>query len=157
MVKIMFKRMRILKDKRTVGIIGEYRGKEIEIELSVLQLAKVFQCDKDVLKEQERYGWGSRELEEKCEEIIDIIKRFPNVKIVENKIGVEDISVIDNSKIKYYLNTKENIVKIFGEDLSGWENEGIKIRFPADLYRQDLEGKDFNFILKQDSIELKII
>ena len=147
--------MQILDDERTVKIIGEYKNKEMEIELSVLQLAKVFQCDKKVLKEQEEYGRGSEELEDKCEEIRDIIKKFPNVKIGKNEISAGYISVVNKSIDRDSENMRDQVVKVFGEDLCGWANEGIMILFPVELYNQDLLGKEFDFILKQDSIELR--
>lgn len=147
--------MQILNDERTVKIIGEYKNKEMEIKLSVLQLAKVFQCDKEVLKEQEEYGWGSEELEDKCEEIRDIIKKFPDVEIGNNEIEVGYTSLVNKSLDRDSEDMKDQVVRVFGEDLCGWGNEGILIRFPVELYNQDLQGKEFDFILKQDSIELK--
>ncbi len=148
--------MQILEDERTVKIIGGYKNEEMEIELSVLQLAKVFQCDKEVLKEQEEYGWGSEELEDKCEEIRDIIKKFPNVEIGKNEINVGYTSVVNKSIDRDSEDMKNQVVRVFGEDLCGWGNEGIMIRFPVELCKQDLQGKEFDFILKQDSIELRV-
>lgn len=147
--------MQILDDERTVKIIGEYKNKEMEIKLSVLQLAKVFQCDKEVLKEQEKYGWGSEELEDKCEEIREIIKKFPNVEIGKNEINVGYTSVVNKSLDRDSEDMKDQVVRVFGEDLCGWGNEGIRIKFPIELYQQDLQRKEFDFILKQDSIELR--
>jgi len=156
MIKIKFKKMQLMEDERTVKIIGEYKNEEMEIELSVLQVAKVFRCDKEVLKEQEKCGWGSGELEDKCEEIREIIKKFPNVKIGKNEINVRYTSVVNKSFDRDSEDMKNQVIRVFGEDLSGWENEGIMIRFPVELYKQDLQGKEFDFILKQDSIELRI-
>ena len=127
----------------------------MEIKLSVLQFAKVFQCDKEVLKEQEANGWGSIELEDKCEEIREIIKKFPSGRIRKNEIKVDYVSIKDNSRDRDSSDMKEKIVRIYGEDLSGWENEGIMIKFPVDSFRKDLQGKEFDFILKPDSIELR--
>ena len=147
--------MKILDDERNVQIIGEYKDEEVEIKLSVLQFAKVFQCDKEVLKEQEANGWGSIELEDKCEEIREIIRKFPSGRIRKNEIKVDYVSIRDNSRDRDSSDMKEKIVRIYGEDLSGWENEGIMINFPVDLFRKDLKGREFDFILKSDSIELR--
>jgi len=144
MIKIKFKEMKILENKRTTTIIGEYKKREMKIELSILQLAKAFQCDKEVLKELENEGFGSEELEDKCKEIIEIIKKFPDVKIGKNLINCGYISAREEGKI----------AKIFGEDLCGWNNEGIMVIFPTEVYNKELKGKKFEMILKQDSVEL---
>ncbi|MFA4960042.1 MAG: hypothetical protein WC548_00050 [Candidatus Pacearchaeota archaeon] len=155
MIKINFKKMQILNNERTVKIFGGYKKKEIIIELSILQLAKVFQCDKEILKEQENYGWGSEELEYRCKEIREIIKKFPKVKIEKREIVARYTSVTKKIQNKELEDMKDQIIIIYGEDLCGWENEGILIQFPEELYQQDLREKEFDFVLKQDSIELK--
>ncbi len=147
MIEIKYNDMELLDDSKTVKIIGDYKQKEIIIKLSILQLAKVFNSDKDVLKELNETTWGSTKLEDKCDETKDLVEKFPDVDIKNNEVKVEYISLKPKSKKNSFLN-------IYGEDLCGWRNEGINIRFPKRFYNKELKDKDFYFILKQDSIIL---
>ena len=145
--------MQVLDDGRTVRIKGKYSDEELEIDLSVLQLAKVFQCDKEVLKELEISGFGSEKLEDKCVEIKEVIKKFPNVEIGDFEINAGSVSEI-NERDRYSGKNYQG-VWLVAEDICGWFNEGIRIRFPERLFEQELKGKAFDLILKQDSIELR--
>lgn len=150
MIEIKFKDMKVLKDGRTIRIIGECKGKEIEIELSILQLAKVWNSDKKVLEKLKYEGFGSAELEYECKETVKMVSEFPNINVnLTNKIEI----LYDRVVIRGVM---PDIIMVCGEDLNGWDNEGIRIKFPKELYPDELEEIKFDFILKPNSIELKL-
>jgi len=89
-------------------------------------------------------------LEYSCKETRKLISEFPNVKLPRNRIE------INFPDIRYPRKRPAKKVAIWGRDLSGWENEGIGILFPREIFPKELEKKDFIIILKPRLIELKI-
>jgi hypothetical protein len=151
MIEIKFENMKLLKDERTVKIKGKYKGKRIEIILSILQLAKLWNTDKKVLEKlnDPEFDLGYIDLlEYECKETRKMISKFPNVNLPKNKIEIP-YPYVDTRP------TKQHTIMISGMDLCGWDNEGIYIYFPEELYPNELKEKKFDFILKQNSIELK--
>src|SRR3989344_3704857 len=91
-----FKKMNVSDDELKVSILSEYISEEVTIKMSVLQLAKIFGVDKEVIKEMEGNkccGYGSVELEEKCKEIREVIKKFPEYSGEGKTIIIKDISI----------------------------------------------------------------
>jgi hypothetical protein len=139
MVEITFKEMSLSFDGRTVFIKGDFFGEVVDVKLSVLQLAKVFGSDKIIAQEAEQ-NFGSEELEDKCTETRDVVKNFPNIDVWTNNVELSDCW-IDSSEID------KGIIRIFGENMCGWENKGILIRMSREIYGKVLGGKDFKIIL----------
>jgi hypothetical protein len=154
-MEIKFKKMELKDDEITVKIIGEAFGHKINMKISILQLAKIFGTDQKVGEECESIGFGSFELEEKCEETRELIKKFPNIingwtkEIKFDYVSVEDGLWKDRSK-------DPNIIWIFAEDLVGWDNEGILIDFPKEIYDKMLKGKEFEVFVRPLSLVLSI-
>lgn len=147
---IKFKKINSIEYGRTVEIIGKVRGynEEIKIEMSILQLAKVWRTDKKVVSNVEN-DFGSMEYEDKCEETRKKVTKFPDVKIRDRKIEMGYTSMNK-------LNNKDN-VNIYGEDdIVGWDNEGIRIEIPKKIYDEELNGKEFEVILTPFEILLKV-
>ncbi len=149
--------MKLESDERTVKITGKYKANEVEITISILQLAKVFQSDKKVLKETEKEGFGSTTLEDACEQTRELVKLFPKIKVKPNKVNCGKASVHETPRDRYASKERGNIIKMYGEDLFGWSNEGIIVKVPRELYERDLKERNFNFILKHNAIEFQKI
>ncbi len=153
-MEIPFKEMKLDNDGITVRIIGEAFGYKIPMKVSILQLAKIFGADKEVGEECESIGFGSEELEEKCEETRKLIEKFPNIKVWNNEVKFDYSSVEDSSwKSK---SSNPNIIWVYAEDIVGWNNEGILIDFPKELYDKRLKGKNFEVFVKPFSVKFEI-
>ena len=139
-------------DERTVLIIGDYNNFEIKIKMSVLQLATIWGTDKNVIKELDR-GFGSEELEDRCEEVRNLIKKFPNVKVENNKLVFDSYSFIDETIDRD--SPEKKFVSIFIEDIVGWGNEGIEIKIPKDLYCSKFEKK--KYLTRVEEVNKKLI
>ena len=139
-------------DERTVLIIGDYNNFEIKIKMSVLQLAAIWGTDKNVIKELDR-GFGSEELEDRCEEVRNLIKKFPNVKVEHNKLVFDSYSFIDETIDR--ASPEKKFVSIFIEDIVGWGNEGIEIKIPKDLYCSKFEKK--KYLTRVEEVNKKLI
>ncbi len=152
-MKIEFKEMKLSKDGISVEIKGKSMssfsfGKDVDIKMSILQLAKVWGTDRSVGDELENgEGWGSKELEEKCDETKGEIKKFPNVKFWD-----KEIECYDNGG----PHEREDMITVYGEDLSGWNNEGISIKMKKEVYEKEINGKKFKVILNPMTITLKV-
>jgi hypothetical protein len=133
-------------DDNIVQIIGICQEQEAKAELSVLQLAKIFGSDKKVISEVEN-DFGSVEYEDKCEEIKALIKSFPNIKTAEKEIEFDYVSI---------GNIKENAIEIYAEDIVGWNNEGLRIDFPFEIYDKYLQGKKFKVFMTSNKIKFII-
>src|SRR3989338_1115947 len=153
---LIFKEMKLEEDEITVIIIGEAFGYKIPMKMSILQLAKIFAIDRVVGDECESTSFGSEELEDKCEETRELVRNFPNIKLWNNKIKFDYVSVTDNSNDRDSSDMKDKVVSIYAEDLVGWNNEGIKISFPKELYVKQLKEKKFDVFVKPFSLILKI-
>ena len=144
MVEITFKEMSLSSDGRTVFIKGDFFGEVVDLKLSVLQLAKVFGSDRMIVQEAEN-NFGSEELEDKCNETREVVKNFPKIDVWNNKVELSDCGI--NS-----AEVDKGIIRIFGENMCGWGNEGVLIRMSREIYGKVLEGKDFKIILTPFSI-----
>ena len=139
--------MELSKDGNTVHIDADAFGHKIDITLSILQLAKIFGTDGEVAGEYLKSGFGSVELEDKCNETREFVKAFPNITVWDNKVEFRDISISEGDT--------EETLKIFGEDISGWSNEGIMIIFPKKLYNKTLENKKFRIFVAPFFVDLR--
>ncbi len=139
---------------RLVEINCDCEGQKATVEISILQLARVYRCDKKVLEKLEEQIFGSYELEQECKEILEIIKNYPSVKINRDKIICEDVRFDVNLKERVIFNSENMTCSFYSEDLVGWNNEGILVTIPAALFKEKLDGNAFQFILNQDCIEL---
>jgi len=153
MVTITFKGMDLLKDRNTVKIIGDCFGSLVVIEISILQLAKVFGTDRNIGQEIGS-NFGSKEYEDKCEETREYIKKYPNVEVWDKEIEFKDVSVdIENATRKsMYPET----VGIYAEDIVGWDNEAVRIYFPEKVYNQTLKDKKFKVFVSPFFVEFKL-
>ncbi len=153
-MKIPFKEMKLDDDGIKVRIIGEAFGYKIPMKVSILQLAKIFGRDKEVVEECGKAGFGSEELEEKCEETRGLIEKFPDIKVWDNKLKFDYVSVEDNSWKRKSSNP--DVIQVYAEDLVGWNNEGILIALPKELYDKELRGKQFEMFVKPFLAEFDI-
>lgn len=130
---IFFKSMELFDENNSnsVRIIGDSSGKKVEIEMSILQLAVIFDTDKNVISLMKQSGgFGSHELELKCTETKELVKKYPEITFSNNQL----ISSKDCCFIPYTKDGDEDYGRIIFEDLSGWGNEGISIILPMSLY-----------------------
>jgi plasmid maintenance system antidote protein VapI len=86
--------MELLENQNTVKIIGDCFGHQVTMEISRLQLAKIFGTNKEVLKKVEN-DFGSKEYEDRCEETREYVKKFPEIKVWNNELGFGYVSVED--------------------------------------------------------------
>jgi len=151
---IGFKKMSLNEEGNTVKIIGEVvnppkkYNDEISIEMSILQLAKVWSTDRRKVSKVEN-GFGAGELEDECEETKEEVKNFPNIEFWNKEIKFDFINITGTAK--------EKNMHICAEDISGWSNEGIRIEMPKKIYDAELNDKEFELILTPASIILKTI
>lgn len=147
-LEINFKKMKTKNDGGTAEIEAECENKKCTVELSILQLAKVWNVDKEIVEEAEE-RFGSTELEKKCNEIRKIISKFPKVKIPENKINLDSTSfVIDNKP-----EASKEFINFIGEDLCGWSNEGIIVKMPVEIDKKH-NINFFDMILYPEKVEI---
>ncbi len=151
-MKINFKKMSIEDDERTALIVGDYKNVEIRIKMSVLQLAKIWGVDKNVTEELDR-GFGSEELEDECEEVRALIKKFPNIKVENNKLIFDGYSFIDETIDRDSFEKK--FVSVFVEDITGWSNEGIEIKIPKEIYYLKFGKK--KYLTRVEQVKRKLI
>jgi len=135
MVQIIFKKMKLSEDKRTVFIDGDCYGKEVKIKLSILQLAKVFGTDRELAQDVE-HSFGSEEYEDGCIETRKYVEKFPKISVWDREIEFSGCGGENREK--------KEVILIWGEDMGGWDNEGVQITFPQELYDRILEGKDYS-------------
>lgn len=106
--------LEMVEKENTVIITTQNNG---IIELSILQLAKVFNVDLDVLEEmEEESGFGSVNLEEKCDETRALVEKFPTIDIDEMQLHLSPIAYVKEFGI------------VIAEDIIGWSNEGIRVK-----------------------------
>jgi hypothetical protein len=142
-MKIDFKKIELSKDKNSVEITGT---QDTKIKMSILQLARIWGSDRKITDEAV-FHFGSEKLEMQCNETRELIKKFPNIKLEEKEIKISFVDIL----------TKDNkTLKIFGEDICGWNNEGIKIEMSKKIYDENLDGKEFSMILMPNGIKLEI-
>lgn len=151
--------MRLKEDSRTVQIEGEivnpfkiYKEK-INIEMSILQLAKVWGTDRKAVSKVEN-EFGSEELEDLCEETKEEIKNFP-IEFWNKEIKCGYVNTTDKTNDRDSPDMKTQIVRIYGEDLCGWDNEGILVEIPKEIYDKELKGKKIEMILEPVLIKLR--
>ena len=150
MVEIQFKNMKLL-DERNVSIIGSYKNQEITIKMSVLQLAVLLGTDKGVFEKYLEFNYNPKVLEEECEETRKAVENFSGMKFkrVERICHTVDIYGKPTPFNKYF---EGDIVKIFTEDLSGWDNEGIIIKMPKQIFDSMIGKKEMIIMLTPESI-----
>jgi hypothetical protein len=144
---VTFKTMKRLADN-TVEIIGEFQGQAVPIRLSILQLAKAFGTDKDVVSEVD---FGSAQLEERCTETRAIIERFPDVELNGIEVELTDIGIHQAND-----DLHEHLIVVIGEDLYGWSGEGVQVHLPIPIYERELEGKKYRMVLKARSVDFPL-
>ncbi len=149
-MKIEFRKISLKDDKRTVLIIGDYKGNSIQIRMSILQLAKLFGVDKEVMK---NLIFGSEELEDRCEEVKKLIKKFPYIEVKEQQLDFERYSIIDETTD--IDSPEKEFVSVFVEDIVGWGNEGIRINIPKEIYDSKLEKK--KYLTRVETINKKLV
>ncbi|MGD9276800.1 MAG: hypothetical protein PVJ67_06535 [Candidatus Pacearchaeota archaeon] len=147
---IEFKKMKLNGENMQVKILGESvssnsHGEKVDISMSILQLAKVWGTDREVSDLEN--GFGSWELEKQCEETKKLINKFPEVKFWDKEVECYE------SKIG---GKNGDNIEILGEDISGWNGEGISIEMPFEVYDKEINGKDFDIILTPFTIILRI-
>ncbi len=151
MMKIEFKTIKLSEDENTVFIKGYYKDKEIEIKMSILQLAKLWGTDRKITEELDR-DFGSEELEYQCDETRELVSKFPNIKEENNELDFDCYSIVGSTLDRD--NPERKFVTIFVEDIVGWDNEGIIIKFPTELYNSTFEGKRYQ--TNVETIEKKV-
>ena len=144
MVRTSFRSMRLLDDMNTVKIIGDCLGHRVTIKISVLQLAKIFGTDKEVVQEVGD-GFGSEEYEDRCDETREHIKRFPEIDVLRDELEFGYVSVEDETWAK--RSADPQTIGIYAEDIVGWGNEGIRIDFPKEIFNHKLKGKKFRVLV----------
>jgi hypothetical protein len=129
MMKIMYAKAELIEEDRTVRFLSSFDGNEIIVEMSILQLAKIWGNDKNLF---EYLVFGDEDLEDKCMETKKKLLEFPSVKVRNNKLLFQDFS-LTKRKEKFLL---------FVEDINGWGNEGIRIYVPINFYDNFLKNKN---------------
>jgi uncharacterized secreted protein with C-terminal beta-propeller domain len=142
-MKIDFKKIKLSKDKNSVEITGT---PDTKIKMSILQLARIWGLDKKITEEA-LFHFGSEKLEMQCNETRELIKKFPKIKLEGREMKISSVDI---------LTKDDKILKIIGEDLCGWNNEGIKIEMSKKIYDKNLDGKEFSMRLNPKEIELRI-
>ena len=146
MTSINFEKMELSEDEKSVIITGECSGREVTIELSILQLAKVFGADKGLAEEVER-EFGSEELEGKCEETKNLVYGFPHISVWNTSIELTVTGEEVDGK---------NVI-IMAEDLGGWDNQGVRIYLPIDLHSSTLKEKIYTAFISPFEITFEFV
>ena len=102
--------MRLVNYGRSVVIDGESVspnswGEKAEIKMSILQLAKIWGTDRISVSEVED-SFGSDELEDKCDETREEVKKFPDFEFWNKEIKIEDVSVSSDKNNKINVRGK---------------------------------------------------
>ena len=116
MININIEKIEFCADNLTIMINGKYNEHCININLSSLELAKLFETDLKIVEEATN-KFGSNELEKNLKEIREVVEKYPNIKRTDNKIILKDV------KIKKKANG--SIELISEDDICGWEGEDI--------------------------------
>jgi hypothetical protein len=166
-MKILYKSMSLENNNCTVKILGDFIASEVIVKMSILQLAKIFNSDKSIIEKVKGAYFGDGQLEEKCIQTMELVKKYPNINvkgeaILLNRITSFDVSRNESGKIL------SKTAEIFAEDLSGWSNEGIRIEMPTESYikylsqdkiianeKRKIFELNYSMVLKWDSIEFK--
>ncbi len=127
-MEFKFNEVKLIPHEMSVEFIAESKNKEIRVIMSILQLAKIWDTDKTLRKGMD---FGTSELEEGCKETLELLKNFPNISIKNNSL------LFDKFSVKKW---QEELL-IWVEDLSGWNNEGIRIYIMDDIYNSFLKDK----------------
>mgnify|MGYP001573041172 FL=1 len=151
---IEFKKMKLIEERRSVEIIGKiieisktlYKNKKAIITMSILQLAKIWGADKENVSDADN-NFGSEKLENQCDETRELVNKFPDVKFGNKEIECQDNTIISDKD--------NNKIDLLGEDISGWENEGVLVRIPKEIYDKELDEKSFKLILTPTFIKVK--
>ena len=158
---IAFEKMLLSEDQNTVKIIANCFEHRVVVELSILQLAKIFGTDKDVFETMET-SFGSTKYEERCDETRRYVQRFPEINIENNTVEFRYVSVTDQEyraeNMQYQAQEASNhpeTISVYAEDIVGWDNEGIRIRMPRKIYENELKGTRFGVLVRPFSIDLK--
>jgi hypothetical protein len=144
-MKIKFEKICLSEDKRSVVINGKYKRNFLKISLSILEIAKVWGTDKTII-EKVRNSFGSEEYEDGCNETREKISDFPNIKIENNLIEIDEIDLVTKD---------ESVIKLIGEDITGWGNEGIEILIPLEAYRKLRKQNPKKMFLESKSITIE--
>jgi len=150
MLSIEFSEMKLIStnvsDNNTVRITAVCLGKEASVEMSILQLAKIFGTDTEVVEELLVNDFGTEELENKCVETKSLLSRYPDINVCGDEIELVFLKVEEKG---------ENSVIIYAEDIGGWNNEGIIIELPSAIYDAELKGKNSKVFASPVKIEFK--
>jgi len=149
MLEILFAQMELAEDGVTVRIHGDYDNEKIIIELSVLQFAKICQLDKEVV-ERAQQEFGSHALELACEETKKAIGQF-------TQIEYEELFVFEKSELLEESITENHnpTISLCAEDLQGWDNEGVVVTLPLDIYEEHIEGLTFAVAMSSKKLVIK--
>lgn len=143
--------MEHLENQNTVKIIGDCLGHHVTMNISILQLAKIFGTDKEVGGELGN-DFGTEEYEDKCDETREYVKKFPEINVWNKELEFNYISVENEGWAK--KSTNPETIGIYAEDIVGWNNEGLRIDFPKEIYNQKLKEKKFRVFVSPFSVEL---
>jgi len=142
--------MKILEDGRTVSIKADFKRLKIDIEMSILHLAKIFGMDCEVVNDAEN-NFGSGKYEDACLETMELMKKYPNVPSNDIEYEVFVVGTKDNRSNRDHLD--KDIIRIFAEgDFNGWDNEGILIKMPDSLYDEDFRARKLKLIFTSNSL-----
>ena len=148
---IVFKKMELSEDKRTVKISASCLKAPVEIKISILEIAKIFGTDTEIADEAEN-EFGSEELEEKCKETRGYVKKFPNIKSWANWVDFGIANILSVSDSKTGLASKKTVL-ILGENFCVWGNEGIRIKLNSEVYDNNLKGRDFKILVSPSEVK----
>lgn len=131
-------------ENHLVRIIADWHGYQATVELSILQLAKIFGTDGEVIRE---LGFGNEEYESRCDETRACVERFPNIQVADRELEFGSVTVTE------HVETKPGFVQILAEDIVGWDNEGMSIEVPRVVFDQ-LKG-GFRVFVRPFSVVLR--
>lgn len=162
MAIITSRKMKLLENQNTVKIIGDCFGHQVTMEISILQLAKIFGTDKEISQKVET-DFGSTEYEDKCDETREYVKKFPEIEVWDKELEFGYVSVEDQKWVKEFRENKfqeksinPKTIGIYAEDIVGWDNEGIRIDFPKEIYDKELKDKKFKVFVSPFYVDLRI-
>ena len=149
-----------IKEDKRVKISGSVAsslnyGEKIIIDISILQLAKLWSTDRKIAEELELEGFGSAELEEKCTETLGLLDKFPEISIWDKEIEFGEVSFLGKPNDRDLEDNEGKIVRIYAEDLVGWNGEGVEVKLKKEVYRAYF-GDKANLLIKMSPNMIKI-
>lgn len=136
--------MEVMGDRVTARVIAEYQGQPVTAYMSLLELAKIFETDEEVVSQADN-NFGSLKLERRLSEIQSVIGKYPDVTLASNQLVLEGVKSRECS---------DGSIKLTCEDMVGWDGEGIKVLFSRKAFSRNRLQDVSKIVISQGSIEV---